>query len=379
MKIKKVSIILIHYNQKEFIKEALKSVFNQTYNNIELLIADDASEDFDLKELKKYIEKENKNKIKVKYQVNKENIGTVKNINKALNEITGDYLLLFAADDKLYDKNVISKMVEYYDKQDDDVSIVFGQCLMMDYDLKEVKEEYINLNTAKEFNNMSAHNQFKLLTSNCFAAMGACMLNTKILKDEGKFDERFKYIEDWTYFLKTTLNNHRMKFLNYKCLLHRDGGISHSDGTSEVRIGFVNDLLKQFEIYVFPHFKELNNEEKNKALIFYNNNRDYLINNNCSYNDKEYKKLQKSNFVFFMLKKLKNNNLDFRKKTKKHIRIIETLSIITILLILLDEHFNNKYDVVFNYGIYLLLILIALLVLKTILLLILKVISKVIR
>ena len=66
MKIKKVSIILIHYNQKEFIKEALKSVFNQTYNNIELLIADDASEDFDLKELKKYIEKENKNKIKVK-------------------------------------------------------------------------------------------------------------------------------------------------------------------------------------------------------------------------------------------------------------------------------------------------------------------------
>ena len=77
MKTKKVSIMLIHYNQKQFIKNALDSVFKQTYKNIELIIADDATPDFDLKDIKKYVEKINKQKYPVKYQVNKENICTV--------------------------------------------------------------------------------------------------------------------------------------------------------------------------------------------------------------------------------------------------------------------------------------------------------------
>lgn len=307
MKNKTVSIILIHYNQKEFIKEALKSVFNQVYKKIELIIADDASEKFDLKDIKKYVEKENKNRYSVKYQVNKENLGTVKNINKALDQVTGDYLLLFAADDKLYDENVISKMVGFYNRQDKDVSIVFGQCLMMDSNLKKIKEEYIKNENAKEFNKMTASEQFRILSSNCFAAMGACMLDVSILKKENKFDERLKYIEDWPYFLKTTINNHRMKFLNYNCLLHRDGGISHSDDINEIRIGFVNDLLRQFEIYVFPNFKKLKTEEKNKVIDFYLGNRDYLINNDCDYNPKEYKKLQRNNMLFFIHRKLNKN------------------------------------------------------------------------
>lgn len=309
---KKVSIILIHYNQKDYIKNALLSVFIQNYNNIELILADDASYDLDFKGLKKFIEIENHNNIEIKYSINEENVGTVKNINNSLKLVTGDYLLIFAADDELYDENVISKMVDFYNNQDEDVSIVFGQCLMMDSNLKEIKEEYIKLDAAKKFNNMKASEQFRVLSSNCFAAMGACMLDVSVLKRENKFDERLKYIEDWPYFLKTTLNNHRMKFLNYNCLLHRDGGISHSVGLNEIKIGFFNDLLKQFEIFVFPNFKKLNFEEKNKVLDFYLANRDYLINNNCNYSKKEYRKLQRNNILFFIHRKLKkyyrNNN-----------------------------------------------------------------------
>ena len=64
MENKTVSIILIHYNQKEFIKEALKSVFNQVYKKIELIIADDASEKFDLRDIKNML----KRKIKIDTQ-----------------------------------------------------------------------------------------------------------------------------------------------------------------------------------------------------------------------------------------------------------------------------------------------------------------------
>lgn len=49
------TIVLTHYNQMEYIEEALDSVFIQNYPNIELLITDDASKNFDENKVTEYI------------------------------------------------------------------------------------------------------------------------------------------------------------------------------------------------------------------------------------------------------------------------------------------------------------------------------------
>lgn len=41
----KVSVLLAHYNGKQYVEESIKSVINQTYKNWELIIVDDASTD----------------------------------------------------------------------------------------------------------------------------------------------------------------------------------------------------------------------------------------------------------------------------------------------------------------------------------------------
>ncbi|MBR2678363.1 MAG: glycosyltransferase [Bacilli bacterium] len=374
---KKVSIILIHYNQKDYIKNALLSVFKQNYNNLELILADDASNDLDLEDLKKYIKKENHNNIEIKYSINEENVGTVKNINNSLKLVTGDYLLIFAADDELYNENVISKMVDFYNKQEEDVSIVFGQCLMMDNSLKETKEKFINEEKGESFNKMTSQEQYKVLAFDCFAAMGACMLDVKLLKEENGFDERFKYIEDWTYYLKTTLTDHRMKYLDYNCLLHRDGGISHSEQMTILKRDFFIDLLKKTEILIFPHLNMFNYQEKKILLKRYADDRDLLRNNGYYYDDVEYQNIKKKNITFFMKRKIEQINNESKLRIRKHINNLQICSVFVILLILLNIYLNNKYETIFNCGLVLLFIVIAYILLKILILLLIKILSKI--
>lgn len=112
----KVSIILTSYNNSKYLDRAIKSVLNQTYQNIELIIADDNSSDIEVyKIISLYLDNP-----KVKYynsQVAEENrLKTARyatQINTAVKYIsTGDYLL-YLADDDYYYPEMVEKMIEY--------------------------------------------------------------------------------------------------------------------------------------------------------------------------------------------------------------------------------------------------------------------------
>lgn len=64
-----VSVIMPVYNSEKYLNEAIQSILNQTYENIELIIIDDCSTDFS-KEIIKNINSEKINLIK-----NEKNMG----------------------------------------------------------------------------------------------------------------------------------------------------------------------------------------------------------------------------------------------------------------------------------------------------------------
>jgi GT2 family glycosyltransferase len=95
----KISIIMSAYNtDREYLIKAIESVINQTYQNWELCIADDASTETYVKEILKYY-KEKDERIKVIYRTENGNIS--KASNSALSLATGDYIALLDHDDEL--------------------------------------------------------------------------------------------------------------------------------------------------------------------------------------------------------------------------------------------------------------------------------------
>ena len=53
----KVSVVIPVYNSERFLNEAIESVLNQTYKNLEIITIDDGSTDNSLDILKKYADK----------------------------------------------------------------------------------------------------------------------------------------------------------------------------------------------------------------------------------------------------------------------------------------------------------------------------------
>jgi len=99
-----VSVIIPCYNHEKYIEQALKSVFEQTYTNIEIIVIDDGSSDNSVKVLKE-IQKQHDFTL-----ITQSNMGVCKTLNKAILHSNGKYIALLASDD-YWDKTKIEKQV----------------------------------------------------------------------------------------------------------------------------------------------------------------------------------------------------------------------------------------------------------------------------
>jgi glycosyltransferase len=112
MKNIKISIITVVKNGMPFLKDAIKSVDNQTYKNIEQIIVYSKSID----DTENYLTKlKNKKIIYDKNSVNK--FGS---LNLAVKYCSGDYVGILHADDFFYHQKTIENLVNFINKNNSD-------------------------------------------------------------------------------------------------------------------------------------------------------------------------------------------------------------------------------------------------------------------
>lgn len=90
----KISVIIPVYNAEPFIEEALDTVVNQSFKDIELICVNDGSKDNSLEILNKFSKMDPRVKI-----INQDNQGCGAARNRALSEAKGDYIYFFDPDD----------------------------------------------------------------------------------------------------------------------------------------------------------------------------------------------------------------------------------------------------------------------------------------
>ena len=102
----KVSVIVPAFNAEKYLDRSIKSIINQTYENLEIIIIDDASKDNTKKIIQKYASLDSR----IRPIYSEMNRGVSKSRNMGLQSFTGDYVLFMDADDYIV-KNVIERMI----------------------------------------------------------------------------------------------------------------------------------------------------------------------------------------------------------------------------------------------------------------------------
>lgn len=93
---KMFSVIMPCYNSAEYIKAAVESIINQTFQNWELIAVNDGSSDDTLDILEQFASKDRRIRV-----FSKENGGYCSAINYGLDRVAGEYFLLMGSDDRL--------------------------------------------------------------------------------------------------------------------------------------------------------------------------------------------------------------------------------------------------------------------------------------
>lgn len=115
---KKISVIIPFYNHSEYLLDAVKSVVNSTYKNLEILVVNDGSTEKTPQEIQSMLMPFDNVIL-----INQENSGVCAARNNGIIKASGEYILPLDADDRIAD-TYIEKAVSILD-QNPDIDIVY--------------------------------------------------------------------------------------------------------------------------------------------------------------------------------------------------------------------------------------------------------------
>jgi glycosyltransferase involved in cell wall biosynthesis len=184
-----VTVVILNYNQDRFLPEAVQSVLDQSYTNIEIILVDDASTDGSKKIIAEILALHPE----IKSILNKANLGNCRSFNKALAIAKGKYIIDLAADDMLL-SNRVQVGVETVEKLGEAYAVHYCNALHID-------EQGENLYT--ENHNHPSGDVYRQLIQRYFVNTASMLMRKSVLDELDGYDESLSY-EDFDFWIRSS-------------------------------------------------------------------------------------------------------------------------------------------------------------------------------
>jgi len=181
-----VSIIVPFYKKKKYFKRCIKSVLNQSYKKIEVIVIYDDEDKSDLKYIKTIINREKR----LRCYVNKKNYGAGISRNIGIKKSSGKYIAFIDSDD-YWNKNKIKIQLDYMKKKKIDFTHT-------NYFIVNNQNKNLGLMKVKNF---LTYND---LLKSCDIGLSTVMVRRKVMIKNSFTDLKTK--EDYCLWLKLSKN-----------------------------------------------------------------------------------------------------------------------------------------------------------------------------
>jgi len=221
----KVSVCIPTYNRKDYLKEALESVFAQTYKDFEVVIVDDGSTDGTEDMLKD-----------AGYDVRycwAEHIGQAAARNKLIELAQGEYITFLDSDDLLF-PNAVQKLMDVIDSYSSEV-VAYGSHIGIDENGKRLRTKQRRLPSGNIVINLFEY----IYVHSC-----GTMCAKRIYEREGGFDTSLKRCAVYKFLLGLSLKYQFFPVVGsiYKRRRHKENLADHSFEGRKIELDVLEDF-----------------------------------------------------------------------------------------------------------------------------------------
>lgn len=240
---KQLSIITINFNDAAGLQKTIESVISQTFSDFEYIIIDGSSTDSSVNVIKQY---ENR----ITYWTSEPDKGVYNAMNKGILQAKGEYCLFLNSGDTLYSETVLEKVFNTNYSEE----IITGNFLKQ-YPKKAIVDKGHAYHRAKEGKSLTL---FDFFISNI--PHQATFIKRKLFNQYGLYDENYKIVSDWLFFLKTiVLEGVKVKYVDTTIARFNMDGISNLNMTLHMqeRRKILEKLLQPAILADYDYFEKI--------------------------------------------------------------------------------------------------------------------------
>lgn len=246
------------YNHSRYLNESIEGVLWQSYDSIELIIVDDFSNDNSIEIIETYKKKDNR----IKSIYHNINLGVSKSRNDAISVSKGKYIAFCDADD-IWGKNKAEIQIECLENNSE-YDVIFCDSIIINDDGVLTGKKFSDIfNERKNYGDI-----FNSLCLNNFINTPTVLYRRSCLKSNLYFNEDFKYLEDWIYWIELA-REHRFYYIDLPMVKYR----VHNQSTNKDEVGYYIHRVKCYK-YIVEQYPDLKSNILSE--IYYNIGINYL-------------------------------------------------------------------------------------------------------
>lgn len=193
-----VSVICLCYNQARFAREAIRSVLNQTYPNIEIILIDDASTDHSQEVLTELSHDFHS----IIYIPLKENHGICKAFNIGFERCQGEFVVDFAVDDVMHPERIATQ-VEWFKTKDGSFGVVYTDATYIDEQSKPFRNHMEYLLRKGLLSTIPEGDVYADFLRRYFVPSPTMLVRKEVLVKLKGYDEDLAY-EDFDFWIRSS-------------------------------------------------------------------------------------------------------------------------------------------------------------------------------